>query len=56
MIRIVLTVVGVLLAIWLVASVIGAIISTLKFLFFVGLVALVVMALVTFMGRSGRRR
>jgi hypothetical protein len=53
--RLVLTVLGALLAIWLITSVIGFVVSTLKFLFFVGLVALLVMGVVTFIARSGRR-
>jgi hypothetical protein len=54
--RTVLSIVGILLAIWLAFMVIGAIVSAVKFLFFVGLVALVVMFVVVVIGRLSRSR
>jgi hypothetical protein len=54
--RTVLTVVGVLLAIWLAFMVIGMIVTALKTLFFVGLIALIVMFVVVVIGRLSRSR
>jgi hypothetical protein len=54
--RTVLGIVGILLAIWLAFMVIGAIIAAVKFLFFVGLVALVVTFVVVMVGRLARSR
>lgn len=54
MTRTVLTVLGVLLAIWLVITVIGALIATLKFLLYVSFVVLIVMGVVTMIGRSAK--
>lgn len=56
MTRTVLTVLGVLLAIWLVITVIGALIATLKFFLYISLVVLVVMGVVTMIGRSAKSR
>lgn len=52
--RTILTVVGILLAIWLAFMVIGAIIAAVKFLFFVGLLALIVTFVVVVVGRLSR--
>jgi len=49
-------IVGILLAIWLAFMVIGAIIAAVKFLFFVGLVALIVTFAVVVIGRLSRSR
>ena len=49
-------IVGILLAIWLAFMVIGAIIAAVKFLFFVGLVALIVTFAVVVVGRLSRSR
>jgi hypothetical protein len=54
--RTVLTVLGVLLAIWLVVTMIGLIISTLKFFFYVGFVVLVIMAVVALIGRASKSK
>jgi hypothetical protein len=54
--RTVLGIVGILLAIWLAFMVIGAIIAAVKFLFFVGLVALLVTFAVVIVGRLSRSR
>jgi hypothetical protein len=54
--RTVLGIVGILLAIWLAFMVIGAIVAAVKFLFFVGLVALVVTFAVVVVGRLSRSR
>lgn len=47
---------GILLAVWLVISVIGSIMSTVKFFFIIGLVALAVMLVVTLIAKSARAR
>lgn len=52
----ILKIAGVVLAVWLVISVIGAIFSTLKFFFMVGLVAAVVMLVVTMIAKSAKAR
>lgn len=52
--RTILTVVGILLAIWLAFMVIGAIIAAVKFLFIVGLLALIVTFAVVVIGRLSR--
>lgn len=54
--RTILTVIGVLLAIWVAFMVIGAIIAAVKFLFFVGLLALIVTFAVVVVGRLSRSR
>jgi hypothetical protein len=54
--RTVLSIVGILLAIWLAFMVIGAIIAAVKFLFFVGLVALLVTFAVVIVGRLSRSK
>jgi hypothetical protein len=54
--RTVLSIVGILLAVWLAFMVIGWIVSTLKFLFFVGLIALVAMFVVVVIGRLARSK
>jgi hypothetical protein len=54
--RTVLGIVGILLAIWLAFMVIGAIIAAVKFLFFVGLLALIVTFAVVVIGRFSRSR
>jgi hypothetical protein len=51
-----LKVAGIVLAVWLVASVLGAIISTVKFFFMVALLAGVVVLLVTLVARSAGKR
>jgi hypothetical protein len=48
--------VGILLAIWLAFMVIGAIVAAVKFLFFVGLLALIVTLVVVTAGRLSRSR
>jgi hypothetical protein len=48
--------VGILLAVWLAFMVVGWIVSTLKFLFFVGFAALVVTFIVVVIGRLSRSR
>ncbi len=54
--RTILTVVGILLAIWVAFMVIGAIIAAVKFLFVVGLIALIVTFAVVVVGRLSRSR
>ncbi|WP_170177655.1 hypothetical protein [Thermomonospora umbrina] len=54
--RILLKGAGIGLAVWLVFSVIGAVLSTLKMFFFIGLVAAAVMLVVTLVAKSGGRR
>ncbi|HEX2315819.1 MAG TPA: hypothetical protein VHJ17_18890 [Thermomonospora sp.] len=54
--RILLKVAGIGLAVWLAVTVVGAILSTLKTFFFIGLVAAVVMLVVTLLAKSGGRR
>ncbi|HEU5157365.1 MAG TPA: hypothetical protein VFU43_10240 [Streptosporangiaceae bacterium] len=54
--RTVLGIVGILLAIWLAFMVIGAVIAAVKFLFFVGLLALIVTLAVVFVGKLSRSR
>ena len=54
--RTVLSIVGILLAIWLAFMVIGAIVAAVKFLFFVGLIALLVTFAVVVVGRMSRSR
>ena len=54
--RTVLSIVGILLAIWLAFMVIGAIVAAVKFLFFMGLVALLVTFAVVVVGRMSRTR
>lgn len=54
--RTILSIVGILLAIWVAFMVIGAIIAAVKFLFFVGLVALIVTFAVVVIGRLSRSR
>lgn len=54
--RTILGIVGILLAIWVAFMVIGAIIAAVKFLFFVGLVALIVTFAVVVIGRFSRSR
>ncbi|MBA9002295.1 MULTISPECIES: hypothetical protein [Thermomonospora] len=51
----VLKVAGIVLAVWLVLSVLGAILSTLKFFFMVGLVAAVVVLVVTLIAKAAPR-
>ncbi|WP_175596143.1 hypothetical protein [Thermomonospora catenispora] len=51
----VLKVAGIVLALWLVLAVLGAILSMLKFFFTVGLVAVVVMLVVTLVAKAGAR-
>ncbi|WP_214108094.1 hypothetical protein [Acrocarpospora catenulata] len=56
MARTALTVVGIILAIWLVVSfLIPALFATLKFLLVFALIALAVVATITVLGRSSRR-
>ena len=54
--RTILSIVGILLAIWVAFMVIGAIIAAVKFLFFVGLLALIVTFAVVVIGRFSRSR
>jgi hypothetical protein len=54
--RTVLTVLGVLFAIWLAVTVLGMIITTVKFLIYVGFVVLVIMAVVAVVGRLAKGR
>jgi hypothetical protein len=54
--RTILGIVGILLAIWVAFMVIGAIIAAVKFLFFVGLLALIVTFAVVVIGRFSRSR
>jgi hypothetical protein len=54
--RTILGIVGILLAIWVAFMVIGAIIAAVKFLFFVGLLALIVTFAVVIIGRFSRSR
>ncbi|MFC6886876.1 MULTISPECIES: hypothetical protein [Actinomadura] len=53
--RTILTIVGVVLALWLVVTVIGAIFSMLKLFFFIGLIAVVVMLVVSLISKSAKK-
>lgn len=53
--RTILTVLGVLLAIWLAFTLIGVIFAAIKLFFIVGVVAAIVVGVVTLISRSGRR-
>ena len=52
----ILTIVGVLLAIWLIFMVIGMIISALKFLIWIGLLAVIAAVIVTIISRLAKSR
>lgn len=52
--RTILTIVGVVLAIWLAMTLIGAIISMLKLFFFIGFVAVLVVLAVTIVSKMSR--
>jgi hypothetical protein len=54
--RTILGIVGILLAIWVAFMVIGAIVAAVKFLFFVGLLALIVTFAVVVIGKFSRSR
>ncbi|MCW2943485.1 MAG: hypothetical protein JWR24_202 [Actinoallomurus sp.] len=54
--RTILTVLGVLLSIWLLFTVIGMIIATLKFLIWVGLLAIIVAVVLTVLGRLAKSK
>jgi hypothetical protein len=54
--RTILTVLGVLLAVWVAFMVIGMIISALKFFFFIGLLALAVFFVVVVVGRLSKSK
>ncbi|MBG6092138.1 hypothetical protein [Actinomadura viridis] len=56
MARTILTIAGVVLAIWLVLTIIGALMSMLKLFFFIGFVAVVVYLAVTLISKSSRNR
>ncbi|MBT2207185.1 hypothetical protein [Actinomadura sp. NEAU-AAG7] len=51
----ILTIIGVVLAIWVAMSVVGAIISMLKLFFFIGFVAVLVVLAVTLISKSKSR-
>ncbi|SEG76527.1 hypothetical protein SAMN04489712_111174 [Thermomonospora echinospora] len=51
-----LKVAGIVLAIWLIASVAGAILSTVKFFFMIALLGAVVVLVVTLLAKSSTRR
>lgn len=53
--RTILTVLGVLLAIWLAFTLIGVIFAAIKLFFIVGVIAAIVVGVVTLISRSGRR-
>lgn len=50
----ILTIIGVVLAVWLAMTVVGAIISMLKFFFFIGLVAVIVVLAVTAVSKMSK--
>ncbi len=50
----ILMILGVVLAVWLLFTVVGAILSMLKFFFFIGLVAVVVVLAVTLVSKMSR--
>ena len=52
----VLAIIGVVLAVWLAMTIVGAIISMLKFFFFIGLVAVVVVLAVTAVSKMSKSR
>lgn len=54
--RTILTVVGVILAVWLLFTVVGAIMSMLKMFFFIGFVAVLVVLAVTLVSKLSRSR
>ncbi len=56
MARTILTIVGVVLAIWLVLTVVGALLSMLKFFFFVGFVAVIGYLAVMLISKTTRKR
>lgn len=53
--RTILTIVGVILAVWLAFTVLGAILSMLKFFFIIGFFAVVIALVVTLVTKSSRR-